>query len=74
MGGEYVAGGQVVPDVDADEDLPCGCTVCADGAYRLPAPAATSLAAGAIGRGLAEAAAAYRTHLSGLLDVGPRED
>lgn len=47
------------------EEDPCACTVCQDGAYR-PAPAAASLAAGAIGRGLADAQAAYREELVDL--------
>lgn len=55
------------------EEDPCACTVCQEGAYR-PAPAAASLAPGAIGRGLADAAGAYRAHLGRLLDPGPWDD
>lgn len=46
---------------------PCGCEACP----RCDAPEGASRVSGAIGRGLADAAAGYRRQLATLVDVAP---
>jgi hypothetical protein len=52
-------------------ECPCGCQACPRCG---PDPAARSRVSGAIGRGLADAAAGYRRQLATLADHGPGDD